>query len=84
MFASFGAVDHFEITDLSVTTDGKSAYGHSIQHFVGTQKNGSKFDSTVRVTDCYRKIDGKWPTTHEHVSVPVDLTTGKADLASKP
>ena len=38
----------------------------------------------MRVTDCYRKIDGKWLITHEHVSVPVDLATAKADLASKP
>ncbi len=79
-----GPVDQFELTDLSVTTDGKLGYGHSIQHVVATQKDGSKADFTVRVTDCYRKIDGKWLITHEHVSVPVDLATGKADLASKP
>jgi hypothetical protein len=39
---------------------------------------------TVRVTDGYRKINGKWLITQEHVSVPVDLETGKADLTSKP
>ena len=32
----------------------------------------------------YRKINDKWPITHEHVSAPVDLDTGKADLTSKP
>jgi ketosteroid isomerase-like protein len=26
----------------------------------------------------YRKIEGKWLIVHEHVSVPVDLTTDKA------
>jgi hypothetical protein len=36
------------------------------------------------VTDCYRKVDGKWLVTVESVSVPVDMATGKADLASKP
>ena len=84
-FAAFpGPVDQFELTDLSVTTDGKLGYGHSVQRVVATGKDGSKVDFTVRVTDCYRKIDGKWLITHEHVSVPVDLATGKADLSSKP
>ena len=38
----------------------------------------------VRVTDGYRKVDGNWLIAHEHVSVPVDVTTGKPDLMSKP
>ncbi|PYV22614.1 MAG: DUF4440 domain-containing protein, partial [Acidobacteria bacterium] len=29
-------------------------------------------------------IGGKWLITHEHVSVPVDFASGKADLSSKP
>jgi hypothetical protein len=49
-----------------------------------TAKDGSKFNLTVRVTDCYRKLNGQWLITQEHVSVPVDLNTGKPDLASKP
>jgi len=74
----------FELSDLSITTDGKLGYGHSIQHFVGTTKEGTKVDLTLRVTDCYRKIGGKWLIAHEHVSVPVDLETGKPDMTSKP
>jgi ketosteroid isomerase-like protein len=38
----------------------------------------------VRVTDVYKKINGNWLVIHEHVSVPVDLDTGKPDLTSKP
>jgi len=38
---------------------------------------------TVRVTDVYKKIDGKWLVVHEHVSVPVDPTTNKPDMDSK-
>ena len=41
-------------------------------------------DLTVRVTDVYKKIKGKWLIVHEHVSVPVDLDTDKPDLQSKP
>lgn len=84
-FAAFpGPVDKFEVQDLSIETDGKLAYSHSVQPLVITSKDGSKFRFTVRVTDGYRKINGKWLITKEHVSVPVDLETGKADLVSKP
>jgi hypothetical protein len=38
----------------------------------------------VRVTDGYRKVNGHWLVEHEHVSVPVDLDTGKPDMTSKP
>jgi len=48
------------------------------------RKQGNKLDLTVRVTDVYRKARGLWQIIHEHVSVPVDLETGKPDLASKP
>ncbi len=75
---------HAEISDLSITTDGKLAYSHSMQHLSFTMADGSPFEFTARVTDCYRKVDGKWLVTVESVSVPVDMATGKADLASKP
>jgi hypothetical protein len=32
----------------------------------------------------YRKVNGKWLISREHVSVPADLATGKAKLTSKP
>jgi ketosteroid isomerase-like protein len=84
-FAAFpGPVDRFEVQDLSIVTGDQVAYSHSIQPGVMTAKDGSKFNLTVRVTDCYRKINGKWLITQEHVSVPVDIDTGKPDFASKP
>jgi ketosteroid isomerase-like protein len=74
----------FGITDLAVTVDGNIGYSHSIQTVSGTNKRGDEVDLTVRVTDAYRKIDGHWLVTMEHVSVPVDLATGEPDLKSKP
>jgi uncharacterized protein (TIGR02246 family) len=72
------------ITDLSIVSDHNLAYGHSIQRVAGTDKAGKTIDLTVRVTDVYKKIKGHWLIVHEHVSVPVDLDTGKPDLSSKP
>ena len=46
--------------------------------------DGSPGEITVRVSDVYRKIGGKWLIVQEHVSVPVDLATAKPDMMSKP
>jgi ketosteroid isomerase-like protein len=74
----------FEISDLSVTAEWNMGFGHSIQRVTGTNTKGQPVDLTVRVTDVYRKIKGEWLIVQEHVSVPVDLDTGKPDLSSKP
>ena len=82
---SFEGPISVSISDLVVHRDGDLAYGHSIQHLVGKNKvGGAKTDLTVRVSDVYRRIDGRWKIVLEHVSVPVDLDTGKPDFASKP
>jgi ketosteroid isomerase-like protein len=73
-----------EMTDLTVVTDGKLGFGHYIQQVTGTLKGGQNFAGNFRITDVYRKINGKWLIVHEHVSVPVDMATAKADLSSKP
>jgi ketosteroid isomerase-like protein len=50
----------------------------------GTLKGGEEFDTWVRLTECYRKHNGHWLAIHDHISVPVDLATGKADFTLKP
>ncbi len=82
--ALFQGAPKIELSDLQVVADGTLGYGHSIQHVSGTDTKGQPIDLTVRVTDAYRKVKGNWLIAHEHVSVPVDLDTGKPDLASKP
>jgi uncharacterized protein (TIGR02246 family) len=84
LFATFKGPVKFELADLHVAADGTLGYSHSIQHVSGTDTKDQPIDLTVRVTDVYRKINHKWLIVHEHVSVPVDLDTGKPDLASKP
>lgn len=73
-----------EISGLEITAVGNLAYGYSFQHVAGKGSDGNPIDLTVRVTDVYRKAGGKWLIVHEHISVPVDLSTGKADLKSTP
>jgi ketosteroid isomerase-like protein len=74
----------YEISDIDVTAVGSVAYGHSIQRIVTTDTKGSPIDLTTRVTDVYRRQKGRWVIVQEHISIPVDLDTGKPDFASKP
>jgi ketosteroid isomerase-like protein len=74
----------FEDSDMQIVADGKLGYAHYIQHVAGTGKDGKPIDITVRVTDVFRKTKGKWLIVHEHISVPVDVASGKSDLSSKP
>ncbi|GBQ97093.1 ketosteroid isomerase homolog [Acetobacter nitrogenifigens DSM 23921 = NBRC 105050] len=83
-FASFDGPASLEIANLNITVSGDLAYGYMIQHFSGKQKGGGNVDLSARVTDVYRKIAGRWFIVHEHVSVPVNIETGMADLHSKP
>jgi ketosteroid isomerase-like protein len=83
-FTHFKSTPKFTITDLVITADTSVGFSHSIQRTVGTDTQGHPVDRTVRVTDGYRKIGGKWLIALEHISVPVDLKSGKADFTSKP
>ena len=78
-----GAV-HAEASDWKTEVERPLAYGHGVFRAYGMGQDGNALDITVRITDVYRKINGKWLAVHEHVSWPVDLATGKADLSSKP
>ena len=84
LFAMYPGPLSNAISEQSITVVGSVAYGHNIQTGFFTRKDGSRVDVAVRVTDVYRKIKGKWVIVQEHVSFPVDIDTGKADLMSKP
>jgi uncharacterized protein (TIGR02246 family) len=82
-FAAFPTPIHMTLTDLDITVGGDIAYSHSIQRTEATDKKGKKMFLTVRVTDGYKRVNGQWLISHEHVSVPVDIDKMKPDLDSK-
>lgn len=83
-FAAYPGPSHIELTNLQVVNDGRIGFAHSIQRFSGTTKDGKKTDITFRVTDCLEKNNGKWKIVHEHISVPVDINSGRAYMNAKP
>jgi ketosteroid isomerase-like protein len=81
-----GPID-VEFRDLHVVSaSGDVAFTYALERFTGKLKSGGTTTVWVRVTDCWMKRNSKspWRIVHEHVSVPVDLETGKAALELQP
>jgi uncharacterized protein (TIGR02246 family) len=78
-----GPID-IEYRDLQIIAGDSVAFSRGLERMTGTLKNGQKFDTWVRFTEGYRKTHGQWLAVHDHISVPVDLDTGKAMLTLKP
>jgi ketosteroid isomerase-like protein len=72
-----------EFLQIDVVTDGRLGIVNSIQHFTWTGKDGKPMAATLRVTDSLHKVDGQWKIFHSHISVPVDPTTGQAQMNLK-
>ena len=84
-FASFQGPIGYEIRGLSVTTGDDVAFSRSLNRISGTRTSGENTDVWVRATVGFRKVEGTWKVTHEHVSVPFYMEPPyKASLDLKP
>lgn len=79
-FAVYEAPIGYEIKDLVITLNDDLAMTRSVNRISGTLNNGKKTSYWVRWTTCFQKIEGIWYITHDHVSVPLDIKTGKGVL----
>jgi uncharacterized protein (TIGR02246 family) len=77
-FESHQGSIHVEFPDIRIATAGDVAFSFCVHRIKGTLKGGQQTDWWLRWTACYRKTDGRWWIVHEHVSVPIDLTSGRA------
>lgn len=84
LFASYQGLIEYEIRDLSIITESQLAFSHSINRISGMLLSGHKTGFWLRMTACWRRIDGQWLIGHEHVSVPMDPAKGVAVLDLKP
>jgi len=63
---------------------GSLALAYGLERISGKLKSGQPADLWVRYTSAFKKIDGRWRDIHDHISVPVDMNTGKAALDLRP
>jgi uncharacterized protein (TIGR02246 family) len=83
-FASFQGPIDYEVRDVDITASGDVAFSHCLAGVRGTRAGGEKIEMWWRSTICYRKVEGEWQITHEHDSVPLDMTSGKALVNLRP
>jgi uncharacterized protein (TIGR02246 family) len=84
VFAFFESVT-YDVRELTLTVGDDVAFGHAFARLSGTLKDGTAMSGMwVRVTYCFRKIDGTWLITHDQVSVPLDIASGKGAVDLEP
>lgn len=83
-FASYKGPVNQEMKELEVIAGDDLAFSHCLTRTYGTGTNGEQQDMWYRTTNGFKKVAAKWLITHEHVSDPVDMKTGKAMFDLKP
>ena len=83
-FAAVQGPIEYETRDLRIMTGEEVAFCHSLNRVRSTRTTGEATDCWVRVTVGFRKMEGTWRITHEHVSVPCDMETSHALLDLQP
>jgi ketosteroid isomerase-like protein len=81
--ADFKGPIKIEIRELKIRNAGNLGVAHYIQHWATQDPKGKPTEYTFRITDSLVKAKGGWLIDHEHLSLPVDLSTNKADLSGK-
>lgn len=74
----------FKIDDLKIVAADDVAFSHCLNWCGAKDENGEEKAGWMRMTACYRKINGNWKVVHEHFSVPFDVEGGKALFDLKP
>jgi uncharacterized protein (TIGR02246 family) len=83
-FAAMQGPIEYETRDLRIVTGEEVAFCHSLNRVRSTMTTGEHTETWVRVTVGFRKMEGTWKITHEHVSVPCDMETSQALLHLQP
>jgi ketosteroid isomerase-like protein len=84
-FAQFDGPIHADVSDTHIDAGHDVAFAYGVERLTGKMTNGTPVDMWMRWTDGWKRMaDGQWRIVHEHVSVPVDMATGKARMDLKP
>jgi ketosteroid isomerase-like protein len=83
-FAGFRGPIDLSIRDLAIVVSGDLAVAHWFSRARGTLLNGREAGTWVRASNYSQRSPGGWLVTHEHVSVPADLASGRAAVDLTP
>ena len=67
-----------ETRDFNMSASGDIAVAHWLSRVSGTLKTGQEAGFWVRATSCCQRSHDRWLITHEHISLPVEVMSGKA------
>lgn len=73
-----------DIDDLHILASGDVAVAYMLIRASGTLQNGREVDYWVRATVGCQRADHGWVIAHEHVSLPVDVASGRAVMDLEP
>jgi ketosteroid isomerase-like protein len=84
VFSVYQKPFEYQVHHLTITMGGGVAFARSLNRISGTTQDGGKTERWVRATTCWQKMNLDWLIVHDHVSVPLDLASGKALLDLRP
>lgn len=65
-----------EHRDWTIAVEGDLAFAYGLHRVVPEDEPDHPAGATwIRVTVCYRRVEGRWRVVHEHASVPFDPLT---------
>ncbi|MCY1272412.1 SnoaL-like domain protein [compost metagenome] len=74
----------YEVREQRIDIGGDLAIVHYLGYCGGTDAKGNPQGCWSRVTQGFRKTNGRWAIVHEHFSFPVDIESGKAIFDAQP
>lgn len=83
-FGRWDSAIGLETSDLSVLESGDVGAAHMLIRASGTLKGGREVGYWVRTSNGCQRSDDGWLITHEHVSLPVDMASGRAVMDVQP
>ena len=83
-FSAFASAITIELRDVTILASGDLAVAHMLNHTSGALANGQTVSYWVRATVCCQRSAAGWLITHEHVSLPVDMASGRAAMHLTP
>lgn len=73
-----------EHRDVSVHVLGDTAFVFGMHHIVTDEEGHPAAQTWLRITLCFRRIDGNWKVVHEHVSLPFNPMNNQAWIIRDP